>query len=135
MISFVKRYSIYFAWCIALIATIGSLYVSNILNMKPCVFCWYQRIFMFPLAIILGIAVYKKNRKIGSYVIALPILGGVIAFTQSIFSYFNIASLVCGFDCLEKTSKLFGFFDMSIASFFAFGAITFFLIFANKKKK
>ncbi|NGX29807.1 MAG: disulfide formation protein, partial [Candidatus Anoxychlamydiales bacterium] len=39
MIKFIKRFSLYFAWTIALIATIGSLYSSQILNIKPCVFC------------------------------------------------------------------------------------------------
>ncbi|NGX34665.1 MAG: Disulfide bond formation protein C [Candidatus Anoxychlamydiales bacterium] len=134
MIRGIKRHSLYFAWMIALIATIGSLYASQILNIKPCVFCWYQRVFMFPLAIILGVAAYKKDKKIFSYVIALPIIGAMIAFVQTIFSYLNITSLVCGLDCSGSGQKLFGFLDMSIASFFAFSGIVFFLIVAKKKK-
>ncbi|NGX52183.1 MAG: Disulfide bond formation protein C [Candidatus Anoxychlamydiales bacterium] len=134
MIRFIKRYSLYFAWVIALVATIGSLYSSHILNIKPCVFCWYQRIFMFPLAIILGIAAYKKDGKIFPYIIALPIIGAMVAFVQSLFSYLNITSLVCGLECSGETQKLFGFLDMSIASFIAFSAIIFFLILARNKK-
>ncbi|HEU64083.1 MAG: Disulfide bond formation protein C [Candidatus Anoxychlamydiales bacterium] len=134
MIKFIKRFSLYFAWTIALIATIGSLYSSQILNIKPCVFCWYQRAFMFPLAIILGVAAYKKDGKIFPYIIALPIIGAMVASVQSLFSYFNITSLVCGLECSGETQKLFGFLDMSIASFVAFSAIIFLLMIAKKKK-
>jgi disulfide bond formation protein DsbB len=135
MIKFIKRFSLYFAWVIALIATISSLYASQILNIKPCIFCWYQRAFMFPLAIILGIAAYKKDGKIFPYIIALPIIGAMIAFIQSLFSYFNISSLVCGLECSGEGQKLFGFLDMSIASLAAFSTIIFLLIIAKKKNK
>jgi len=134
MIKFFKRFSLYFAFVIALVASIGSLYSSQILNMKPCVFCWYQRAFMFPLAIILGIAAYKKDGKIFPYIIALPIIGAMIAFVQSLFSYLNITNLVCGLECTGKSQKIFGFLDMSIASFIAFSSIIFLLVIAKKKK-
>jgi len=130
---FLKKYSIYFAWVIALMATVGSLYASEILNIKPCIFCWYQRAFMFPLAIILGVAAYKKNRKIFPYIIALPIIGAMVAFIQTFFSYFNLTALVCGLDCMKESQKLFGFLDMSIASFFAFSTIAAFLIISRKE--
>ena len=128
-----KRFSLFLAWLIALVATIGSLFVSEILNIKPCIFCWYQRIFMFPLAIILGIAAYKNDNKIVPYVIFFPIIGGVIALVQTLLSYLSLSSLVCGLECTQGNIKIFGFFELSIASFLAFTAI-FVLLFISKKR-
>lgn len=48
------------AWAISLIATSGSLYLSEIMKYEPCILCWYQRIFMYPLVIILAVAIIKK---------------------------------------------------------------------------
>ncbi|MCS0543365.1 disulfide bond formation protein B, partial [Aeromonas veronii] len=55
---------LFIAFAAALISTLGSLYFSEIQKFVPCELCWYQRIFMYPLAIILGIAIFKKNYNI-----------------------------------------------------------------------
>ncbi|HEU4740634.1 MAG TPA: disulfide oxidoreductase [Meiothermus sp.] len=62
-----------FAWLVALVATLGSLYYSEIRLFLPCELCWYQRIFMYPLAVILGIAAWRSDFNIRLY--ALPIAG------------------------------------------------------------
>ena len=67
---FWERYRFYFAWMAALIATLGSLYFSEVKGFIPCDLCWYQRIFMYPLAVILGIAVYRGDKSAAWY--ALP---------------------------------------------------------------
>lgn len=61
-------------WGISVIATLGSLFFSEILGYEPCKLCWYQRILMYPLVIIYGTALFKKNLSI-----ALPglILSGI----------------------------------------------------------
>ncbi len=129
----IRRFALYLAWLVALVATLGSLFVSNILNVQPCIFCWYKRICMFPLVIILAIAAYKRDSRIVPYIIALPLIGAIIALVQTIFSYFNISSLVCGLKCTQGNIKLFGFLELSIASFFSFMAIFFLLLFSKKK--
>lgn len=48
-------------WVIALIATVGSLFFSEIMQFVPCELCWYQRILMYPLVVIYTIAALKKN--------------------------------------------------------------------------
>lgn len=64
------------AWLIAVVATAGSLFIGEIMGMPPCVLCWYQRIFMFPLAIVLGIACYSDDRRGAVYGLPLA-LGGL----------------------------------------------------------
>lgn len=130
----INRFGLYIAWLAAMVATFCSLYASSILKLEPCTFCWYQRIFMFPLVIILGIASYKNDKTIISNIIALPLVGALVAFLQSIFSFFSLATPICGSECIEQPAKLFGIIDFSIASFFTFMFIFFVLYLTNKKQ-
>ena len=51
------------AWGVALAATLGALFIGEVMGMTPCLLCWYQRIFMFPLALILGMAAFAEDRR------------------------------------------------------------------------
>ncbi|GAA5439603.1 disulfide bond formation protein B [Deinococcus caeni] len=75
---------LYAAWVIALIATLGSLYFSNILGFKPCVLCWYQRVAMYPLAVILGIGALRGDLSARVYALPLAGVGAVIALIQNL---------------------------------------------------
>lgn len=46
----------------AWIATCGSLFFSEVLGWVPCVLCWYQRILMYPLALLLAIGIVRRDR-------------------------------------------------------------------------
>jgi disulfide bond formation protein DsbB len=59
----------------ALIATLGSLYFSEVLHYIPCEYCWFQRIFMYPLVIVLGMAVARKEYGTSIYVLPLSVIG------------------------------------------------------------
>lgn len=77
-----KRYSLYTAWLIATIATLISLYYSEIKELFPCKLCWYQRIFLFPLPIILFPLIFNQKREFISYILPLPIIGFFLALYQ-----------------------------------------------------
>lgn len=64
-----------FAWLVALVATLGSLYYSEVRNFIPCTLCWYQRIAMYPLVFVLGIATWKNDAQIRPYALTLSLLG------------------------------------------------------------
>ncbi|MFA6118532.1 MAG: disulfide bond formation protein B [Parachlamydiales bacterium] len=128
----IKNYGLYFAWMISLVATLGSLFASEVLGLKPCPFCWYQRVFMFPLAIILGLAAYHRNKSIISYIILLPVIGAFIALIQSLVSFFHLSASFCGNECIQGNVKLFGFLDLSILSFLGFAAIFLLLLYTKK---
>uniref|UniRef100_UPI002FC682D4 disulfide bond formation protein B n=2 Tax=unclassified Hydrogenophaga TaxID=2610897 RepID=UPI002FC682D4 len=51
------------AWGVALVSTLGALFLGEVMGMTPCLLCWYQRIFMFPLALILGMAAFAEDRR------------------------------------------------------------------------
>ncbi|MFC4425633.1 disulfide bond formation protein B [Deinococcus navajonensis] len=84
---------LYAAWVVALVATLGSLYFSNILGFKPCVLCWYQRICMYPLALWLGIAALRGDLGIRRYTLPLAAVGWVTALIQNAESWGWIPTL------------------------------------------
>lgn len=63
------------AWLVALVATLGSLYYSEVRNFIPCTLCWYQRIAMYPLVFLLGMATWRNDAGIRSYALTLSLLG------------------------------------------------------------
>ncbi|HLQ97240.1 MAG TPA: disulfide oxidoreductase [Candidatus Dormibacteraeota bacterium] len=67
-------------WIQALIATLGSLFYSEVMGFTPCELCWVQRIFMYPLVMIYGVAAFKKDLSI-----ALPglFLSGIGMFISA----------------------------------------------------
>lgn len=69
----------YLAWVVALVAMLGSLYFSDIKGFRPCILCWYQRIAMYPLALLLGIATFKNDWSIRTYALPLAVIGWLIA--------------------------------------------------------
>ena len=71
--------ALFAAWAVALIATLSVLFIGEVLGQTPCILCWYQRAFMFPLAVILGIAAWRADFTIRIYAIPLAIIGAGIA--------------------------------------------------------
>ena len=75
----VTRNALLFAFIVALTATLGSLFYSEVAKYTPCLLCWYQRIFMYPQTLLLGLATLKKDAKIAAYSLTLSLVGLVIA--------------------------------------------------------
>lgn len=68
-----------FACAVAVTCTLGSLYMSEIRHFEPCVFCWYQRICMYPLVVLLGIAALRRDRGIWRYALPIALIGAAIS--------------------------------------------------------
>jgi disulfide bond formation protein DsbB len=62
-----KDWNLGLAWLAALAATLGALFIGEVLGQAPCLLCWYQRIAMFPLTLILGAGVYFGDEKCAMY--------------------------------------------------------------------
>ncbi|WP_425442465.1 disulfide bond formation protein B [Salibaculum halophilum] len=67
------------AWVVALVATLSVLFIGEVLGQMPCLLCWYQRAFMFPLPIVLGLGLWWQDARVGRYGLALSLLGGAVA--------------------------------------------------------
>lgn len=136
MLNSLKKHSLYFAWLISLIGTLSALYASEILQWPVCNLCWYQRICLFPLAIILGIACFREDREIARYTLPLTIIGALFALYQYLeqmipgFSPINVCGL--GPSCADTQMKLFGFITFAFLSLCSFIATTIFLALSRK---
>ena len=75
---------LYLAWLVALAAMLGSLYFSELRQFRPCILCWYQRVMMYPLVVILGIAALKGDHSVRRYVLALAVIGWGTALFQNL---------------------------------------------------
>ncbi|WP_375263144.1 disulfide bond formation protein B [Palleronia sp.] len=67
------------AWLVALAATMAVLFIGEVLGQMPCLLCWYQRAFMFPLAIVLGLGLWWQDGRVGRYGVVLSLGGGAVA--------------------------------------------------------
>ena len=131
-----NQYGLYFAWIVALIATAGSLYFSEVRGFVPCQLCWYQRILMYPEFILLGIASYRGDRNIAIYVLPLSILGLLIAlyhYGEQKVPWLRVEGLCqVGVPCSGSYINELGFITIPFLSLVAFSLITFFLIASRK---
>lgn len=71
------------ATIVAAVATAGSLYLSVGLGLAPCELCWYQRILMYPLVVVLGVAAYEKRARVYLTALPLAVLGTLVAAYHS----------------------------------------------------
>ena len=67
------------AWTVAMTASLAVLFIGEVLGQTPCMLCWFQRAFMFPLAIILGFGLWWSDHGVGRYGIALALGGAAVA--------------------------------------------------------
>lgn len=122
----------------AIIATLGSLFFSEIMNYTPCVLCWYQRIAMYPLVIILAVGMYKKDKNISAYVLPLSIMGLFIALYHNLLYYHIISEdlqpCINGVSCTTKFFAWFGFVSIPLLSLIAFMVITASMFFYRSRR-
>lgn len=116
----------YMAWVVALIATFGSLYFSEIARFIPCTLCWYQRICMYPLAVVLGIAAYRGDADVRRYVLPMAGIGWLIAGYHILEEWGvvpTLATCAVGVPCTVKWINWLGFITIPVLSFTAFTLI------------
>ncbi|WP_407474674.1 disulfide bond formation protein B [Sulfitobacter sp. PM12] len=120
------------AWFVALSASLAVLFIGEVLGQTPCNLCWFQRAFMFPLAIILGVATWRADLSIWRYAAPLAVLGGAVALYHSLL-YAGIvpAPIVpctaSGPSCTDDAMLILGL-PIPLLSLLTFGAILVLLI-------
>lgn len=122
-----RQILLYLAWAVALTSTLGSLYFSEILQFPPCILCWYQRILMYPLVLIIPIGILKKDHHLPWYVLPLAILGMIVASYHNLLYYGLIKEsttpCIQGVSCTTKFIEWFGFVTIPLFSLLAFAVI------------
>lgn len=127
---------LFLAWLVALASTLGVLFIGEIMGQEPCVLCWYQRAFMFPLAVILAVACYLSDPGIWRYALPLSLFGWAIAayHTLLVAGVIQQALVPCGegVSCTSADMTIFGFVPIPLLSVGAFSAIIVLLLLVRK---
>jgi len=122
------QYLPYLVFIIALLSSLLSLFFSEILKFTPCVLCWYQRIFMYPMAFIGAVSIMRKQKDLHYYILPLSIIGFFIALYQNLLIWHilpeQIAPCTAGVSCIDQPFVLFGFITIPLGSMISFAIIT-----------
>ena len=118
---------LFICWLTASISTLGSLFFSEIMKFTPCVLCWYQRIFLFPLVILFTIGLFSFDKSVVKFTLPLAVVGWATAFYHNLlYSGIipeNIQPCSQGVSCTEDYINLLGIFTIPMLSLISFSTI------------
>ena len=122
---FIGRHGILLTFIVVLTATLGSLFYSEIAGFEPCKLCWFQRILMYPQAILLGMALLKKDKNIGDYSLGLSVPGVIIAgyhylLQLGVAPTFSCSVVGYSAHCSQGFVMNFGYITIPLMAFSAF---------------
>ncbi|UCD66504.1 MAG: disulfide bond formation protein B [Deltaproteobacteria bacterium] len=123
---------LFISWIIVSISVLGSLFFSHVMEFAPCVLCWYQRIFLFPLVVILAVGLFPFDKSVVKYALPLAIAGWLTAAYHNLLYAGIIPESIqpCsqGVSCTEEYIELFGFLSIPLLSLLSFTTIIALLI-------
>lgn len=138
MIYLKQQYALFISWVIALVAMLGSLYFSEIRHFVPCTLCWYQRICMYPLVLILGIGSFQNDFNVKKIALPISLIGLLIStwhyLEQKVPAFAEIKPCTQGVPCSSEYINIFGFITIPFLAGTAFLLISLILIFTKKDK-
>lgn len=128
---------LFLCWLLVTSSTLGSIFFSSVMEFAPCVLCWYQRICLFPLVLIIGMGLFPADKKVVRYALPLAITGWLIALYHSLLYSGIIPESIqpCsqGVSCTEEYIDLFGFVTIPMLSLLSFTAIIILLLIFQRR--
>jgi len=128
---------LFLCWLVASVSTLGSLFFSYVMGFAPCVLCWYQRIFLFPLVIILAVGLFPIDKNLVKYALPLAIAGWMTTLYHNLLYARIIPESIqpCsqGVSCTEEYINLFGFLSIPMLSLLSFSTIIALLIIFKRR--
>jgi disulfide bond formation protein DsbB len=123
----------YLAWFISLVATIGSLFFSEVMGLPPCLLCWYQRVAMYPLVLVIGAGIVMRDSRVRNYALPLSLAGLVISVYHNLLYYGVIPESLTpctqGISCTSRQIEWLGFITIPLMALAAFIGLTLCLMF------
>ena len=120
------------AFLIALISTLGSLFFSEVMHFIPCSLCWYQRIFMYPLVLIFLVNLLYPDENVYKYAFPIAIVGFVISVYHNLLMFGiipeKLSPCIQGVPCSTQYINWLGFINIPLLSFFAYTTILILLL-------
>lgn len=128
---------VFLAWTVAAVATLGALFLGEVMGYAPCVLCWYQRIAMFPLAIVLAIGLFPYDARVVRYGLPLAAAGALLALYHLglVAGWIPESAAPCrqGLPCSDPQVVWLGFVTIPLLALAAFVAIAGLLLAAHFK--
>ena len=125
------------AWGIALVSTLAALFIGEVMGKTPCVLCWFQRAFMFPLVVILAVGCYTSDFGVWRYALPVTVVGGLIALYHSLLYFGAIPESIkpCGAgpSCSSADMTIFGSVPLPLLSLVAFTLIAVLLVLIRRR--
>lgn len=132
-----EKNGLYLIWIIAMASMFGSLFFSEVLGYAPCILCWYQRIFWYPLVILVPMGIMRADKAIKTYILGLVVPGFLIALYHTLLNWNvipeRLAPCTAGVSCITKYINWFGFINIPFLSFLGFLTIIGILWWVKKK--
>ncbi len=125
--TFWQQYGPYLAFGISLTAMLGSLYYGEIAGFVPCTLCWYQRILMYPLTLIILVGIIKQDEYLPGYVLPFSVIGIGIStyhYLTQLGVFTHSAACSVGVPCNLRYVNYFGFVTIPFMALVAFTLIT-----------
>ena len=128
---------LFVCWLLVTGATLGSLFFSEIMELPPCSLCWYQRIFMFPLPIILWLGLFPFDVRVVRYALPFALGGSAVALYHTLLhlGVIPVSAAPCrqGVSCSNAYLDLFGFLSIPMLSLLAFSTVVVLLVVLKKR--
>jgi disulfide bond formation protein DsbB len=127
--------AIWLAWLVAIVATVGSLMYSELFHYIPCRLCWFQRIAMYPLSVILLVGAIRREAVVRFYAIPISLIGLAVSVYHNLVQFFpSLEGGSCdpAVPCSARSIEVFGFMDLPFMAGAGFILITILLAFYTK---
>jgi disulfide bond formation protein DsbB len=129
----------FLAWLVALLATAGALFLGEVMGKTPCVLCWYQRIAMFPLVLVLGLGLLEPDNRSLRYAQPLAWAGAGLALYHCLLFWGVVSEALSpcskGASCADADVQVAGIVPIPLLSLAAFTVIAALLWWAKRKVK
>ena len=125
-LQFISRNAYIVSFLITLTGMLLSLVYSEIIGYAPCTLCWYSRILLYPEALLLGLALWKEDRTITDYIIALSGLGLLLSVYQKYIELGGHGVLPCSataVSCAKVYVTEFGYITIPVMALTSFAFI------------
>jgi disulfide bond formation protein DsbB len=134
----VERFALPFSLAVVLAGIVVSLIYSDYFGIEPCFLCWYQRVFLYPQALLFALAWWKKDARVADYSIAFSIAGSVFALYQHYIQMVGESPFPCpanGGDCLKRFLFAYDHITFPWVAFVTFALLIVVMLFVRRSAR
>jgi len=117
----------YAAWVVAMVATLTSVFFGEVMKLPPCTLCWYQRICLFPLTVLIAAGIVLRDKNLASYTLPLVVVGLGLALYHNLIYYGVVSETLSpctqGVPCTSRQIEWLGFITIPLMALLAFLSI------------